>query len=283
MWARVGLEVAAEHGLEARRGSFASWLSNALVWGNSDARESLRSLGDLLARETRRRSRGALLSGIALTYGFLGDRARAEAADAEQQVIAAELGIRRQWFRWMFTLYALGDIPAALEAADAEEAALAAFGETGTRSTVVGLQAWMLALTGDSEAAVRLAEQSRQLGAVDDAVTQILWQASAGLAQGQIGNLEEADRLSAGAVAAAADTDSLSAADAWEGRARVLAMLGRRSEMLEAAAKARELYAAKGSVNFLRRLDRFLAEQEVAVPAMSRPGRSGGNPGHIPS
>ena len=134
---------------------------------------------------------------------------------------------------------------------------------------MVGMQAWMLALTGDSEAAVRAAEESRQLGAIDDAVTQILWQASAGLAQGQLGNLEEADRLSAGAIAAAADTDSLSSADAWEARARVLAMLGRRSEMLEAAAKARELHVAKGAINFISRLDRFLAEQEAAAPATS--------------
>jgi hypothetical protein len=127
----------------------------------------------------------------------------------------------------------------------------------------------MLALTGDSEAALQAANESRQLGAVDDAVTQILWQAAAGLAQGQLGNLEEADRLSAGALASAADTDSLTSADAWEGRARVLAMLGRRSEMLKAAAKARELHITKGAVNFIRRLDRFLAELEAAAPATS--------------
>jgi hypothetical protein len=94
-------------------------------------------------------------------------------------------------------------------------------------------------------------------------------QASAGLAHGQLGNLEEADRLSAGAVAEAAETDSLTAADAWEGRARVLAMLGRRSEMLEAAAKAHELHVAKGAVNFISRLDRFLQEQGVAPPPKS--------------
>ena len=269
MWARVGLEVAAEHGLEARRGAFARWLSNALVWGNSDARESLRILTELLARETRRSSRAALLSGIALTHGVLGDRGGAEAADAEAQAIAAELGIRRQWFRWAFTTYALDDIPAALEAARAEAAALAALGETGTRSTIVAEQAWLLALSGKSDDALPVAEEARQLGAVDDAVTQILWQAAAGLAHGQVGHPDEADRLTAAAVARAADTDSISAADAWEARARVLAMLGRRSEMLEAAARARELHAAKGAVNFVRRIDRFLAEQEVATPAQS--------------
>jgi class 3 adenylate cyclase len=260
-WARVGVEVAAEHGLEARRGNFAGWLSNALVWGDADAREGLSILEELLARETRRSARAALMSGMELLHGLLGDRAAAESADAEANAVRAELGMRRWWFRWAFTLYALDDLPAALEAARAEAASLAAVGETGTRSTIVALQGWILALSGENEYALRAAEESRRLGAADDAVTQILWRIAAGLAQGQVGNLEEADTLTAAALDAAAKTDSLSAADAWEARAYVLALLGRRDEMVEAAARARELHVAKGAVNFIRRVDRFLAAQ----------------------
>jgi len=204
---------------------------------------------------------------MALLHGVVGDRSAGEAAAAEAAAISDELGERRHWFRYAFMEYALDNIPAALDAARAEVAALAALSETGARSTMVGLQAWMLALTGDSEAALQAADESRQLGAQDDAVTQIIWRMAAGLGHGQLGNLEEADRLTAEAIELAASTDSLSAADAWEARARVLAMLGRRSEMLHAAGRARELHAAKGSVNFVRRLDRFLAEQEAAAPA----------------
>jgi hypothetical protein len=269
MWARVGLEVAAEHGLELRRGTFARWLTNALVWGNTDARESLRVIGELLPRETRRSSRGAMLSAAGILHGILGDRPAAEAAETESRAIGIELGYRRQWFRWTFTEYALDNLSGAIEAARAEDAALAEQGETGQRSTIVALQAWLLALSGESDEALRLAEEARRLGSADDAVTQILWQAAAGVAQSQLGNLEEADRLTAAAVAAAAQTDSVSAADAWEARAWVLARLGRRPEMLDAAERARELHAAKGSVNFLRRLDRFLAEQEATAPAKS--------------
>ena len=267
MWARVGLEVAAEHGLELRRGTFARWLTNALVWGDTDARDGLRIIGELLTRETRRSSYGAMISAVATLHGILGDRTSAEAGETEARGIAAELGYRRQWFRWAFTEYALDDLPAAIEATRAEAAALAADGETGQRSTILSLQAWLLALTGDNDGAMRVAEEGRQLGSADDAVTQILWRIAEALAQGRLGNLQEADRLSAGAVAVAAETDSLSAADAWEARARVLALLGQRSEMLEAAAKARELHVAKGAVNFIRRVDRFLAEQEAAAPA----------------
>jgi tetratricopeptide (TPR) repeat protein len=210
-----------------------------------------------------------MLSGAATLHGILDDRAAAEASESESRAVATELGYRRQWFRWAFTEYALDNVQAALDAMRQEVAALEALGETGQRSTMIGLQAWLLALSGENDAAVQLAEQARQLGSPDDAVTQILWQAAAGLAQGQLGSFEEADRLTAGAVEIATGTDSLSAADAWEARARVLAMLGRRSEMLEAAAKARELHVAKGAVNFISRVDRFLAEQEVAPPAKS--------------
>jgi ATP/maltotriose-dependent transcriptional regulator MalT len=126
-----------------------------------------------------------------------------------------------------------------------------------------------LAFTGEAEQAVAMAEEARKIGAVDDAVTQIIWRIAAGLAQAKLGNLEQADRLTADAIDWAAKTDSLSAADAWEARARVLAMLGRRAEMLEAAGRARELHAAKGSVNFVRRVDLFLAEQEAGAPAPS--------------
>src|SRR4029079_11630573 len=50
-WARVGLDVAAEHGLEARGGAFTPWLSNAAVWGKPEGRERPRGLQEQLARE----------------------------------------------------------------------------------------------------------------------------------------------------------------------------------------------------------------------------------------
>jgi hypothetical protein len=164
-----------------------------------------------------------MLSAAGTLHGILDDRAAAEASETEARAVVTELGYRRQWFRWAFTEYALDNVPAALEAARLEDAALEALGETGQRSTMIGLQAWLLALTGENDDAVRLADQARLLGSSDDAVTQILWHAAAGLALGQLGNLDEADRLTAGAVETATGTDSLSAADAWEARARVLA------------------------------------------------------------
>ena len=60
-------------------------------------------------------------------------------------------------------------------------------------------------------------------------------------------------------VEIASRTDSLSASDSWEVRARVLAALGRDEEMHQAAARARELYVEKGALAFIRRIDGFLS------------------------
>jgi class 3 adenylate cyclase/DNA-binding transcriptional ArsR family regulator len=263
--ARRGLEVAREHQLDVRAGDFARWLSNALVWGTLPASDGLREIEGILRTEERRSQRASLLDCLSVLHGILGDRAGVEATDAAATAILLELGDRPHGFRLSFARLALDDLAGAMAAARGEEDELARLGETGQRSTMVALQAWIHVLLGENEAALRRAEDARRLGASDDAVTQLLWRTAAGLAQGQLGNLTEADRLTGEAVVIAAETDSLSAADAWEARARVLHLLGRRDEMLASAARARDLHALKGSVNFLRRLERFLADADPAA------------------
>jgi len=265
--ARRGLEVAREHRLDVRGSDFARWLSNALVWGTVPASDGIREIEGLLASEERRSQRASMLACLSVLHGILDDRAGVEATDAAATAILLELGDRPHGFRLAFARLALDDLPGAMAAARGEEDELARLGETGQRSTMVALQAWIHALLGENEAGLRRAEDARRLGASDDAVTQLVWRTAAGLAQGQLGHLTEADRLTAEAVAIATETDSLSAADAWEARARVLHMLGRRDEMLQAAARARDLHALKGSVNFLRRLERFLADADPAARA----------------
>ncbi|HEX8026515.1 MAG TPA: hypothetical protein VF484_09930, partial [Candidatus Limnocylindrales bacterium] len=261
--ARRALEVATANGFDSRAGDFRRWYTNALVWGQLPAGDGLRIIAELMPQEARRSQRAAMLGALTVLHGLRNDRAAVMAADAEAAAIDQELGDRPHRFRHSFALYALGDLEAGLAGARAEEAELARLGETGQRSTMVSLQAWMHAVRGENEEALRRAEDGRRLGAADDAVTQLLWRTAAGLAHAQLGQLDEADRLSTEAVALALQTDSLNAADAWEARAHVLARLGRRDEMLEAAARAHALHEAKGSVNFLKRLDRFLADQGV--------------------
>ena len=261
--AREGQKVASEHGLDARRSDFARWLANALVWGDTNAREGLATIEDLLRVETWRRARSSLIGGIGILRAILGDGPGAEAASAERDAIVLEIGERPSRFRYAWVQYALGNLNAAIASTSEEIATLEKAGETGERSTMWALQGWILALLGRNEEAIAAAGEGRRFGSVDDGVTQLVCRTAEALAKAQLGDFEEAMRLSSEALDVAATTDSLSAAEAWEVRARVLSMLGRRDEMTETAARARELYAQKGSVNFLRRLDQFLAEAGV--------------------
>ncbi len=91
------------------------------------------------------------VGGIGLLRAFLGDRPGAEAAHREATSIVDELGQRRSRVPPCVHAYALDDFPDALRLARIEAADLERRGETGQRSTMVGLEAWMLALTGEDD------------------------------------------------------------------------------------------------------------------------------------
>jgi len=55
-------------------------------------------------------------------------------------------------------------------------------------------------------------------------------------------------------------TDSFDAGTAWLARAMVLSMLGRGAEAVEAARRSRELYAAKGFVDGVRRAEALIVD-----------------------
>jgi class 3 adenylate cyclase len=260
--ARLGHEIALEHGREDRRSHFARWLANAVCWGTLDAGDSVEMVNELLRVEKRRGAQAAMYSAISLLRAIMGDRAGSDAAWAEEQAIEHELGDRPRFFRRAFAEHALDNFATALEQAEAESAHLAAVGDTGQRSTMQALIAWIHALQGNSQLALEATEESRMLGAPDDAETQIQWRAAAGLARAQLGEFDEADRLTTEAIEAGATTDAATVGRAWEARMRVLGAAGRQPEMLEAAARARAIYKAKGVVNSLRRLDEFLAGTE---------------------
>ena len=155
---------------------------------------------------------------------------------------------------------ALDDLAGALRLARAAADDFERRGDTAMRSTNVGLEAWILALMGeDDAAAARAADESRRLGSPDDAVTQILWRAASSVVLARRGEAEQADRVSAAGVDIADGTDSFDAGTAWLARAQVLSMLGRESEAREAARRARQVYQAKGYVNGIRRVDALFA------------------------
>ena len=256
--ARVGLELATKSGREGRRDDFADWLANSVVWGSTDAAEGLVTMQGLLASTTRRLLRASWLSGMAFLHGVLGDERGAEAAQLAAASIWDELGHGRSEFRHAYTRFALDDFPAALRLTREVAADLERRGDSGQRSTMVGLEAWMLALTGDDDGAARAADESRRLGASDDAVTQILWRSAFCVVLARRGETAEADRVSTEAVDIADQTDAFDAGSAWLARAQVLSILGRREEATDAARRARDLYAMKGFVNGIRRAEALI-------------------------
>jgi len=260
-WARLGLELATATGRQSRRDDFAGDLANAVVWGSTNATADLVVIERLLGATTRRIKRASLLSGMAFLHAILGDRPQAEAENEAAMSIWDELGERRHEFRHAYMRFALDDLPEALRLSRETADELERRGEYGQRSTMVGLQAWILALTGeDDQTAAHVADESRRLGATDDAVTQILWRAAKSVALARLGETEEADRISAEGIDIAEGTDSFDAETAWLARATVLTTLGRRAEAVAAATRSRDLCVQKGFVNGIRRAEALLAE-----------------------
>ncbi|MEO5703446.1 MAG: adenylate/guanylate cyclase domain-containing protein [Candidatus Limnocylindrales bacterium] len=265
-WAQLGLDLATRAGRERMRGTFAMWVSNALTWGSMDASASIALMEGLVATATRRLTKAAIFDSIAVLKGVLGDRPGADAARGEAAAIFDELGHQHREFRDAFMEYALDDFGAAVRLTRAEAADLERRGDTGQRSTMLGLQSWTLALLGDDQDAAAAAATAYALSAPDDAVSQILWRAGLGLVEARRGNAAEADRLTHEATEVAAETDSMEAGTAWLARAMALASLGRTSEASDAAREARRLFALKGSVNAMRRAEALITSAGSAGP-----------------
>jgi hypothetical protein len=258
-WARLGLDRAAANAGERQREEFAAWLSNALLWGSTDARESLATMEGLLDSVTRRLVRSTMLGAIAVMRALVNDREGAEQAEADAASIRQELGVRRSEFRHTYMAYALADLADAARLARVEAVELEKMGDTGQRSTMVGFESWIHALLGNDEEALRCADESRALGAPDDAVTQILLRAGESVALARLGRGADADRVSSEGVEIAAGTDSMDTGTAWEARATTLSILGRTDEARVAAERARVHYTARGSVTPLRRIEALIA------------------------
>ena len=267
--AQIGWERARATGRDRRRDEFAGWLANALTWGTEPVDSGLAIIDELLRVTTRRSERAELLACAAHLHAYAGDHSAVETAWSEAMAIRMELGLtlRGGDFRRAEVDHALGDLVAALAAARRSEALLAEAGETGMRSSIVGIAGDICLDLGDLDEALRLAAESQGLTAPDDAVSQILWRRIEGVARARRGQHDEADRLTGEAVALAATTDSIEIANSWLARAEVLQWAGRFVEARAAAADARSAHAAKGFVNGVRRADARLVALDAVAPA----------------
>jgi len=134
-------------------------------------------------------------------------------------------------------------------------------GDRGLLSTTAGKLALALCEARRLNEADGWAERAAELGAIEDAETQILWRRAKAKVLAHRGEHVEAEQLAREAVAIADTTNALiSQADTYADVAEVLALRGRHEDARQALKQALDRYERKGSVLMAERVRRRLAE-----------------------
>jgi tetratricopeptide (TPR) repeat protein len=153
-----------------------------------------------------------------------------------------------------------GDPAAAAELGEQGCRLLDELGEKGYLSTAAGRMAHVLYALDRLEEAEAWAGRSGELGASDDAITQMLWREAKAKVLARRGEHAEAERLAREAVAIGEETDLLdNQADAHADLAEVLSLAGRPKEATEALEQALARYERKGNVVMAGRTSERLA------------------------
>ena len=136
----------------------------------------------------------------------------------------------------------------------------------GTAQAVRGLRRQGLATLcalGRYDEAEEWARKSRELGARDDIITQLLWRQVLSKVKAHRRAFEEGERLAREAVELSEQTDQLVAIGlAHLDLAEVLEQAGRRSEAVEELTKALELFERKGDLPMAAQTRRHLEAGE---------------------
>jgi tetratricopeptide (TPR) repeat protein len=159
-----------------------------------------------------------------------------------------------------------------------DPAAAAEFGAEGCRlldelgdktfqSTAAGWLAQALYALDRLEEADASAGRAAELGASDDAATQMLWRQVRAKVLARRGEHAEAERHAREAVALGEQTDLLDLqGDAYADLAEVLSLAGRPKEATEALEQALARYERKGNLVMAQRAQMRLAELQDAAP-----------------
>jgi class 3 adenylate cyclase/tetratricopeptide (TPR) repeat protein len=245
--------------LEARLGM---WAGSARLHGRTPALEviawvdgqGLRGASQFMDRSYR-----------AQALAMLG---RVEEGRAEMAALRADLADRGAAIP-LALVYGIGST--ALELLVDRPSAAVKFGEEGTRmleelgersflSTAAGNLAQALCAVDRLEEADAWAGRAAELGASDDAITQMLWRQTRAKVLARRGECAEAERLTREAVAIASETDMLNGlGDAYMDLAEVLEVAGKQDEARTALEQALTLYERKGNLVMAERTRTRLA------------------------
>ncbi len=154
-----------------------------------------------------------------------------------------------------------GDPAAALEISKRGCQMFEEVGERSWLSSALGIQGQVFYDLGDLDAAFDAAARGLELGASDDAYTQILTRGVQAKVLARRGSTEEAEQLAREACELADATDmSCSRGGAYEDLGHVLCVAGKTAEAERAIEHAAEIYDAKGAVAMSERARRMHAE-----------------------
>jgi class 3 adenylate cyclase/tetratricopeptide (TPR) repeat protein len=197
------------------------------------------------------------------------DEARAILADSRMVLAERGSGIL------LGTTVAMDSVEVELWAGDPAAAAefgaegcrlLDALGEHSVLSTAAGMLAQALYSLDRLEEADGWVSRAMELGASDDALTQMLWRQVRSKVLARRGDFDEAYGLARAAVAVCERTDFLDAqGDVYADLAEVLLLGGRRKEAGAALGQALERYQRKGNIVSTRRTRARLADIEGAA------------------
>ena len=267
-------------GLEAYERAAGHAQQAGLAFGDLGWRGTLRfegatSVADLLAwldaNEPREGRNYWLRANRAKALAMLGNFDQARAILAESRTVLAERGSGIP----LGTTFGMDSVAVELLAGDA--AAAAEFGEEGCRlldglgehsvlSTAAGMLAQALYVLDRLEEADGWASRAAELGASDDAITQMLWRQVRAKVLARRGEVDEAVRLAREAVAVSEKTDFLNAqGDVYADLAEVLLLGGSAKEAGVALRQALERYERKGNVVSTRHIQARLAKLEEAA------------------
>jgi tetratricopeptide (TPR) repeat protein len=269
----AGLEAyerASAHARQAGRpDELVGWRAAARFYGTTPVSELLAWLDEQGEREARNPNvRGYRALALAMLNRF--DEGRAILAEARVELADRGGGI---WLASMtgqtsvdFELLA-GDPAAAAELGEEGCRLLDELGEKSFLSSAAGKLAQALYALDRLEEADAWAGRAAELGASDDAFTQMLWRQVRAKVLARRGERAEAERLAREAVAVGEDTDMLDAqGDTHADLAEVLLLAGNADEAAAALEQALERYERKGNRVSAQRAQTRLAELQDAAP-----------------
>jgi tetratricopeptide (TPR) repeat protein len=247
---------------------FVGWRATARLFGSTPLSEFIAWLDEV---EPQVGWRHSLVRDRAEALAMLGrfDEARALLADIEKGLADRGGGVALATTTAMASVdieLLAGDPAAAAELGEAGCKLLDELGEQNFLSTAAGTLAQALYALDRLEEADTWAGRGAELGASDDAITQMLWRQVRAKVLARRGELAEAERLARAAIAIGEETDMINAqGEAYADLAEVLAIAGS-SEAAGALQQALDRFERKGNLVSTRRAQARLAELQDAVP-----------------